>query len=182
MPNQTFKPLNGTAVANYIVHFLSQTPQTSPLTNLKLQKILFYLQAAFLVEFKQPLINDQFLRWQYGPVIEKTYFDFHQFGATPITKPVEIIDYTTYQSSIPMISKKFPYLSELNQYITTISAYSAIELVDLTKQQSIWDKYKAEIAARIAPNYTNEDIQSYFKNIESAQLWHEQPIEAITSK
>ena len=41
MTNQEFTPLNPIAVANFIIDTLSNVAQDSPLTNLKLQKMLY---------------------------------------------------------------------------------------------------------------------------------------------
>ena len=38
------------------------------LTNLKLQKILFFLQGFYLNKYKSRLINGTFAKWQFGPV------------------------------------------------------------------------------------------------------------------
>jgi len=176
MTNQEFAPLNPIAVANFIIDTLSNVAQESPLTNLKLQKMLYYLQAAFLVEHDQPLINDTFMKWQYGPVSQTVYNVFSQYGATPITKPESIISVKDFTVNTPMINRNFEYTQKLTKYIMILSQYSATELVSLTQHQNIWSNNHDHNAA-----YTNDEIKSYFKTIEPAQIWNDQLIELKVS-
>lgn len=37
------------------------------LTAMKLQKLLYLLQSCHLARTKTPLLDDHFVRWQYGP-------------------------------------------------------------------------------------------------------------------
>ncbi len=54
------------------------------LTPMKLQKLLYFLQSWHLVRNDEPLINDTFHRWTYGPVIPSLYYEFKEYGAQPI--------------------------------------------------------------------------------------------------
>lgn len=55
-----------------------------PISNLQLQKILYYIQKEFLNKNKKAF-NDDFEAWQFGPVIPEVYYRFCGFGAMPIT-------------------------------------------------------------------------------------------------
>ncbi|MGN8497338.1 Panacea domain-containing protein [Helicobacter pylori] len=57
-----------------------------PITNLKLQKMLYIAQA----ESDSKLIKEDFQAWDYGPVIPDVYRNFCINGSTPITKREEI--------------------------------------------------------------------------------------------
>lgn len=43
------------------------------MSHLKLQKILFYIQALHLAYFDAPIIEDEFQAWLHGPVSRKVY-------------------------------------------------------------------------------------------------------------
>lgn len=59
-----------------------------PVSNLKLQKVMYFLNAIHLLEFKTPLITDaNFEKWDYGPVIHSVYSEYSSFGANEINKP-----------------------------------------------------------------------------------------------
>lgn len=53
-------------------------------TNLKLQKTLYYVQGYYLARFGMPLFNDEIVNWAYGPVVPEAYFQFCSYGASPI--------------------------------------------------------------------------------------------------
>ena len=55
-----------------------------PISNLYLQKILYYIQRDFLQKGKIAF-HDDIEAWQIGPVIPNVYYEFCGFGAMPIT-------------------------------------------------------------------------------------------------
>lgn len=54
-----------------------------PITNLQLQKILYYIQKDYLSRNDLAFV-DLFEAWQFGPVIRKVYYYFCGNGAMPI--------------------------------------------------------------------------------------------------
>jgi len=54
-----------------------------PITNLKLQKILYYIQESYLHNRNIAFLDD-IEAWQFGPVIPNVYYYFCGFGASPI--------------------------------------------------------------------------------------------------
>lgn len=55
-----------------------------PITNLALQKLLYFAHGLHLVETKTPLVTGFFEAWQYGPVHPIAYRAFKSAGANPI--------------------------------------------------------------------------------------------------
>lgn len=55
-----------------------------PISNLHLQKILYFLQIIYASETGNLLFADQFEAWPYGPVIRDVYKKFSDFGGFPI--------------------------------------------------------------------------------------------------
>ena len=54
-------------------------------TQMKLQKMLFFAQGYHLSRFGVPLIKETFQAWKYGPVVPNIYQDFKLYGSSPIT-------------------------------------------------------------------------------------------------
>lgn len=54
------------------------------MTNLKLQKLLYYAQGYFLAKKNESLFNEDFLAWEHGPVIRKIYDKYKKNGANGI--------------------------------------------------------------------------------------------------
>lgn len=51
-----------------------------PLSNMKLQKLLYYEQGYHLAYFDAPLFPDNFEAWLYGPVVPRVYDMFKSYG------------------------------------------------------------------------------------------------------
>lgn len=54
------------------------------ITNLKLQKLLYYAQGCYLAIKEVPLFNEDFLAWEHGPVVRKIYDKYKANGANGI--------------------------------------------------------------------------------------------------
>ncbi len=59
-----------------------------PISNLHLQKILYYVQKSYLSRGEMAF-SDDFEAWRFGPVIPDVYFYFCGYGAMPITAKFE---------------------------------------------------------------------------------------------
>ena len=53
------------------------------ISNLQLQKILYYIQKAFL-QRDELAFPDEIEAWQFGPVVPNSYYRFCGFGSMPI--------------------------------------------------------------------------------------------------
>lgn len=71
-------------VADYFIALSNETH--SPITNLKLQKLVFYAQAWNLALLNRSLIEEDFQAWVHGPVIPQLYNEYRQFGWKPIIR------------------------------------------------------------------------------------------------
>lgn len=50
------------------------------LSPMKLQKLMYYAQVWHLKVTKQPLMDDNFCRWKFGPVVPAVYHEFKDYG------------------------------------------------------------------------------------------------------
>ena len=55
-----------------------------PISNLQLQKILYYIQKDFL-QRDEVAFSDNIEAWQFGPVVPNVYYHYCGFGAMPIS-------------------------------------------------------------------------------------------------
>ena len=53
-------------------------------TNLRLQKLLYFIQKEHLQHYGAPAFNDSIVAWQYGPVVPNVYYEFSRYASTPI--------------------------------------------------------------------------------------------------
>lgn len=73
--------MDASNLARYIV--TKCTKENAPISNLQLQKILYYIQKAFLKQHMVAFFDD-IEAWQFGPVVPTVYYLYCGFGASPI--------------------------------------------------------------------------------------------------
>ena len=69
-------------VAEYIIHEAQK--REKPVTNIKLQKLLYFTQGSYLAKHKKKAFEDNIIAWKYGPVIKDIYYKYSLYGAKPI--------------------------------------------------------------------------------------------------
>lgn len=76
--------MNALSLAGYIVNYCLFKGQ--PTTNLRLQKILYFLQIQSLIDSKlnSKLIDSDFEAWKFGPVIRDVYYAYCLNAGMPI--------------------------------------------------------------------------------------------------
>ena len=58
-----------------------------PMSNLQLQKILYYIQGYYLACFNKPLFKDAIVAWRLGPTIPSVFEHYKYWGYDPILRP-----------------------------------------------------------------------------------------------
>ena len=91
-------------IAKYIIN--KCTVECHPISNLQLQKILYYVQKSFLQVGKMAF-NDEIEAWQFGPVVREVYNQYCGFGASKIRLFYDIVIDEYYKSMIdPIVREK----------------------------------------------------------------------------
>lgn len=67
------------AVANLILEVIHK-----PISNLTLQKLLYFVHGAYILRKKKALVTGYFEAWNYGPVHPAVYQAFKEFEGKPI--------------------------------------------------------------------------------------------------
>lgn len=118
-------------VARYILTKCNKEGQ--PISNLQLQKMLYYIQYEFLRETGEPLFEDDFEAWKFGPVVPTVYYEYSHMGAFRIGA-----DYKDYDK---ILSNLLPNnIQRLNGIIEEKRDINAWQLVDSThKKGKAWD-------------------------------------------
>lgn len=104
--------------------------QGETISNLKLQKLLYYLQGFFIAVYDRKLFDEPIEAWQYGPVVRDAYIHFKNFGSASISlnDEVVVIDLPTNESEL--------FDEVLNEY----GQFSAIKLMNMTHEELPWKK------------------------------------------
>ena len=88
MENRTEQEYSAMGIAKYAVS--RRYKSRRPISNLQLQKILYFLQIVFASKTGRLLFADQFEAWPYGPVIREVYAEFADCGGFPIRREFDI--------------------------------------------------------------------------------------------
>ena len=75
-------------VAKYLIT-RSQPEEGDFVSNLKLQKLVYYAQGFSLALHDAPLFGDEIQAWEHGPVVPALYHRYKEHGATGIPVPME---------------------------------------------------------------------------------------------
>lgn len=87
-------------MANLFLDWFAARQQT--VTPLKLQKILYFCHADFLVRTGYPLVAEEFEAWRYGPVLPSVYQAFKKSVGCGIRGRATHFDPITLRSSQPV--------------------------------------------------------------------------------
>lgn len=137
--------LSALSVAGYFIELAAESDEND-LTNLKLQKLLYFAQGRHLSQFQKPLFRDEIEAWKLGPVVRAVYSEYKKCGAFPITV-FDGFHASTSREKLPESIKVFLKKQVWEKY----GKYSAGYLVGLThKEGGPWKKfYKEEINVAI---------------------------------
>ena len=69
------------AIANKLLASATDYDGGELMSNMKLQKMLYYQQGYHLAAFGTPLFDEDIEAWMYGPIVPCVYDHFKKFGA-----------------------------------------------------------------------------------------------------
>lgn len=119
--------LNCTEVANYFLSLASED-EGDLISNLKLQKLMYYAQGFHLAIFDEPLFPEPIEAWTYGPVVPVLYRHFKDQGSAALPTP-RIEDFAIYSQDVREL---------LDEVYNVYGQFSAWKLADLTHGEPPW--------------------------------------------
>lgn len=138
-------------VAKYFL-FKANESEDSRISNLKLQKLIYYAQAFHLAIFEQPFFNEELEAWTHGPVCPDVYHQYKNFGSDPIILEEEI--------NLEIFSPdQLDLLEEVNNIFGQFSAW---KLRNMTHEDEPW-KEKESIAGVIEKSSMMEFYKTRLK-------------------
>jgi len=121
-------PYSPIDIANKIIA-RTDAEQGEIISNLKLQKLLYYLQGYFLAIHGEPLFEGKIEAWQYGPVSREAYFYFKDYGSGALQ--------LREGAQIPELSQEHEQL--FSEVLKEYGQFSAIKLMDMTHEETPWE-------------------------------------------
>ncbi|WP_379945840.1 Panacea domain-containing protein [Enterococcus devriesei] len=164
-------------IADFILQ--NRIDAREPISNLELQKYLYFVNARFLFEKNEPLFEEPLEKWKFGPVVSDVYHEYKNSQANKITElsrheSVEITDegikFNTNEfdtTSIPLDVQRI-----LNESIERLSKFDPFELVEETHKHTEWKNDEARIMnGEQHLVYDSELMKNYFIEHEEARIW-----------
>lgn len=116
------------------------------ITQLTLQKLLYYVQGLTSVIKEEPAFNEFILNWDYGPVVREIYDIYKDYGANEISEQQEI--------------QLSPCLEEIIEIVVRdYGRFNPSALIELTHEETPWKSTKKNDVIEF------DIIKDYFKKV-----------------
>ena len=131
-------------------YFLAQASEDAGdlISNLKLQKLVYYAQGFHLALYDEPLFPEAIEAWTHGPVVPDLYRHYKKYGAGAIPCP-EYINFSIYDDETK---------SMLDEVYCVFGQFAAWKLRNMTQAEYPW-----KLAAQNCGTITHQSMQKYFK-------------------
>ncbi len=123
--------------------------QDRPLTHLQIQKLVYFAHARLLVLHGQPLIDQAFEAWEYGPVVPDLYHALKHTGSEEVLEIIPVEEPPVYS------------FRETDIFNWCFKQYGCLSGPRLTTLTHAGDSPWSEAAARDQTLISNDDIAHY---------------------
>jgi len=114
-------------VARYFLSLVDEESGDS-ISNLKLQKLLYYAQGFHLAAYEYELFPEGIKAWAHGPVVPAVYYHCKDFGAAPVK----------LEGDVPRDQFDAKAAELLNEVFEVYGQYSATSLRNMTHREPPW--------------------------------------------
>ncbi|PBJ02107.1 Panacea domain-containing protein [Pseudomonas sp. ACN5] len=131
-------------------YFLILEGEDGEISNLKLQKLVYYAQGFSLALMGRPLFQERIEAWMHGPVVPDLYHRFSKYGSNSIPPSNKFDPSIFSRDQLRLIEEVFDVYGQ----------YSAWKLRQLTHEEAPWcDNYKEGAFSREIPQ---DEMERYF--------------------
>lgn len=120
--------LTAKQVADYFLSLVDDEVGDA-LSNLKLQKLVYYAQGFHLALEGEPLFAETIEAWEHGPVIPALYRGLQQHGPEPVPAPLNGVNRTEYPEHVREL---------LDEVYSVYGQFSAWKLRNMTHEERPW--------------------------------------------
>lgn len=158
-------------VADYII--VKSKQMNIPVSNLKLQKILYFLNAISLVEKAQLLLDHaKFEKWDYGATLRNVYDEYDSNMGNPILKPKKHV-VLTYDNNLFNTQIKEFSIDNLNKEdrnfinakLPCFLQFDTFHLINMSLDEPQWqDKSSYYYSNDLTRNYYLQKCHQFWIN------------------
>lgn len=131
------------SVARYLLFLAKVEDSGDTISNLKMQKLLYYAQGEALGLFKAPLFDDVIEAWKHGPVVRSVYTAFKKYQKDSISF-AELDSFNPDELS----PKEHEFLLLIFRKYGSKAAW---ELRNMTHAESPWQSSYTPLASKTIP-------------------------------
>lgn len=144
-------------IACFIINKHNELYPQIGITNIRLQKLLYFVQAYFIIKYKEICFNEKIVAYPSGPVVIEVYEEFKKYGRGNI----ETVKYYGFFSENPVNDNIIHYNHKeiIRSVIEIFKDYDDSTLIDITHCQTPW---KNSIYKRIGAEIEIKDIENFF--------------------
>lgn len=154
--------IKGIDVANFFIDVINSDEEGN-ITNLQLNKIIFFAQAWSLVLKNKPLFEEDFRAWKYGPVLPSVYKKLKCNKDLLITSPTDKDFENVFDSET---------IDFLLDVYREYKQYSASELVNLTHiKGGVWEQIRNKDKKKRNEIIPKELMKDYYSKQPKLKEW-----------
>lgn len=133
--------------------------QGKPVTQMKLQKLVYFAHGLHLAQYEQPLITENIQAWKYGPVVPEIYRIYNIYGSSEIVDLSYLGLFGRYVPDISILDERA--LNAIDVTWNLLRDADAVRLSNWThKANSPWaNHFQPNVNDLTIPN---NEIQAYF--------------------
>lgn len=119
------------------------------ISNLKLQKLVYYAQGFHLAMYRQPLFEERLIAWTHGPVVPELYRLYKDSGAAPIAAPSDFDREVFSGTQIELLDEVYDVYGQ----------FSAWKLRNMTHIEPPWRD------TLVNDEITHDKLREYFETL-----------------
>jgi uncharacterized phage-associated protein len=126
-------------IANFVLDRCDELGRD--ISNLSLQKIVYFCHVFVLTVLQRPLIGEEFEAWEWGPVMPYLYREFKSFGDGRISRRATKLDRASGARIVANYAIDKEILALLTEVVDMYSQLPAYRLVQISHiKGSPWDQ------------------------------------------
>jgi uncharacterized phage-associated protein len=147
--------VSASKIAKYFLAHSCDREEGDLISNLKLQKLLYYAQGFSVALLGHPLFAERIEAWTHGPVVPSVYREYSHYGAGAIPEPSDF-DLDNYDEETKAL---------LDEVYSVYGQYSAWKLANMTHVEPPWkDAYRRGPSSEISL----DSLRDYFSTLVEA--------------
>ena len=153
------------SIAKYFIR--KGIDDSRPVTNMKLQKLIYFSHGWHLAYTGEPLIDEFVEAWQYGPVVPSIYHSFKSLGNLPIDKP-EFIEHVerTLNGELTRVELSAEDVAFLDDIWQSHKDFTGRELSSITHLEGTpWSRVFETHKEFKGTDIPNDLIKNYFTQL-----------------